>query len=510
MHRAVVAVAILAATACGGSGSAGSQLTAGGALLTPHPLTVQVATDASRAASAVIGPQGGQVAVTTASGAAMTLVIPAGALLSSHTIIVSPLASVTGFPLKGGVLAGAQIQPDGLLLARPATLNVTLPAPPAGGLKTYGFGYRHSGAELHLMKQSGSGTSLSLTLWHFSGAGVGAGSTADADGQAANVPAAPEDQVEQAQALGQQIVTLLQGWDVALTGQIGQSPPNLPLLDTIYQQVLVFGVQATQVGRPDLAHEIYAKMALVLKTAADLALADCRSKPDAVEGLRVIRWLEWAQGHAEVLQQLDSAALEAGVVKCLRFRLDFTTSEQFTFPPEAISLTVESKGIGIDAVSAIPLKFAPATGDLKYDAYSWTVPAPMAYTMRFTIDRPFSVQDVSMNLDAVDADDAAAVVDGMSVTVDFGETSETAHIVAPGMQLPPVPFKSFYAQGMQNMHHDAAGRPNLYRIRGWLAGSEPQFASLHETCPCFQAPPAAAVGLHESQDTTWAISHTPE
>ena len=506
MHRVAVAAALFVACACGGSSGGGSALSAGGALLTPRPLAVRVATDSSHAASGLIGPAGGQITATAASGASITLVVPAGALLSSHTVVLSPLASVTGFPLKGGMLAGVQLEPDGLLLARAATLNVRLPSPPSGGLKAYGFGYRHAGAELHLMKASGGGTSLSLTLWHFSGAGVGAGSAADASAQGGNAPTAPEDQVEQAEALGLPVIALLQGWDAALTGEIGQSPPNLPLLDAIYQQALVFDVQATLAGRPDLARGIYTKIAVVLKTAAELALTNCRTKPDAVEGLRVIRWIQWAQGHAEVLKQLDSPSLEAEIVKCLRFRLDFTTSEQFTFAPEAISLTVESKDIAIDAISAVPLKFAPATGELKYDAYSWTVPAPLQYTMSFTVDRPFSVRDVSMNLDALEGNDAATVVDGMTLTVDFGDTSETAHIISP-YPVPPVPFKSFYASGMQNMHHDAAAGSNIYRIRGWTAGSEPRFASLHETCPCIQVP--VAVPLNESQDTTWVLRHTP-
>ena len=493
---------ILLSVACGGASANPSAQITKGSLATPNPLTVQVTADLSRAARAVIGPAGGQVTAGSASGAAMTLVIPPGALLSSHTVTVTPLTSVTALPLSGGLLAGVQLGPDGLLLVEPATLKITLPAGPPGGMKAYGFGFRHNGAELHLMKASG-GATLTLTVWHFSGAGVGAGTSSDASSQAAGrPPTAPQDQVEQAQAVGQNVIPLLLGWDAELTGELGQSP-NLPLLDLIYQQILAFGPLAIAAGRPDLADTLYTKIALVLQTASQTALTNCRSLPSAVDGLRVIRWIEWAQGHASILQHLDVAGLESGVVKCLRFQLDFMTTLDFEFG-EGIHLSAAAKGIELDAVTAVPLKFAPAIGDLKYGSFKWIAGIP--YTVSFTVNRPFSVQDVSMDLDAGDSADPSAVVDGMSVNVDFGDTTETIHVTAP-FPVPPLPLHSFYTNGMQNMHHDEAVGPHLYGIAHWTAGAEPVFATLHETCPCQQVPGAA---LMESQDTTWRLRHTPQ
>lgn len=508
MLRAAIATVVAAVlAACGGSSGGANQPAPTGALETPHPLTVQVTTDTTMAVSGVIGLAGGQVSTTLPNGASMTLNVPRGALLSSHSITLTPIASIAGFPLHGGVLAGAQLGPDGLLLAKAATLTIHLAAAPGGGMKAYGFGYRKAGAELHLMKASGGGTSLSLSIWHFSGAGVGAGTSSDASAQASNPPTAPQDQIEQAQAIGQPAIAMLLGWDALLTTEIGQSPPNLAELDLIYQQTFIFDAMATAAGRPDLAQEIYNKIAAVLQVASALALTNCSTKPDAVEGLRVIRWIEWAQLHLMLLQHLDTAALEAGVVKCLRFKLDFMTHETFTFGPEGIDLTVESKDIAIDAITAVPLTFAPGVGDLKYDSYKWIVPG-IQYTMSLSIDRPFTVEDISMNLDLLDAVDPSLVVDGMRVTVDFGDTTETAHVISP-VPIPPLPFKSYYANGMQTMHHSSAVGGLLYAIGGWSAGAEPLFATLHETCPCQQIPAAAGV-LMQTQDTTWMLRHTPQ
>src|SRR5260370_577494 len=166
-----------------------------------------------------------------------------------HAIPLPPPPTNSGLPLKGGWLAGAQLSPDGLLLAKPASLKITLRKPPSSGMNAYAFGYRHNGTELHLVLKAGSGMSATLTIWHFSGAGVGSGTSSDANSQGTDhAPTAPQDQVEQAQALGQQVLPLLLGWDAELGIQLGQSPPALSLLDAIYQQLMIFDPRGILAG----------------------------------------------------------------------------------------------------------------------------------------------------------------------------------------------------------------------------------------------------------------------
>jgi hypothetical protein len=505
MNRSDLLVAsVLLVAACGGSTNGGTPVALSSSLATPQPLTVQVSLDTTKATSAVIGPIGGEITASAASGATLTLTVPTHALLSPHTITLTPLASVSGLPLKGGLLAGAQLSPDGLLLAKPAHLKITLPKPPSSGMNAYAFGYRHNGTELHLVPKAGSGMSVTLTIWHFSGAGVGSGTSSDASSQAANhAPTAPQDQVEQAQALGLQILPLLLGWEAELGTQLGQSPPDLALLDAIYQQLMIFEPLAIAADRPDLPPALYSKMALVLQIAATLALDRCRSVPDASEGMRVIRWIEWAQAHPLLLQHLDTASLEGAVVKCLRFRLDFTTTIGIQFPPEAFQIAVESKNIAVNAVSAIPLTFASEGGDITYDSYTWTVPAPVGYTVSTSTIRQFSVKDVVMNLDASESADASAVVDSMNLVVDFGDTSETLTIRGASGQA-VAPLRSIYADSMLDLHLDSGVGPNLFRIAPWTAGTPPIFAVAHQTCPC-GSPPNFTI----TQDTLFQLRQTP-
>src|SRR5258708_16187870 len=152
-------------------------------------------------------------------------------------------------------------------------------------------------------------------------------------------------------------------------------------------------------------------MALVLQSAAMLALDGGRSVPVGGEGMRVLRWIEWARGRPLLLQPLDTPSLEAGVLKCLRFRLDFTTTVGVQFPPEAFQVAVESRNIAVNAVSAIPLTFSSEGGDITYDSYKWIVPAPVAYTVSTSTTRQFSFKDVVMTLTPTDSPAATAPVD---------------------------------------------------------------------------------------------------
>src|SRR5258708_35640669 len=103
MNRSGLLVAsVVLVAACGSSTNGGTPIAQSGSLATPQPLTVQVSQDTSKATSAVIGPAGGAVTASAASGATLSLTVPAHALLSPHSITLTPLSSISGLPLKGG------------------------------------------------------------------------------------------------------------------------------------------------------------------------------------------------------------------------------------------------------------------------------------------------------------------------------------------------------------------------------------------------------------------------
>ena len=79
-------------------------------------------------ASAEIGPEGGEISVTSSTGVKYTYRIPAGALDETIPFTLIPHSAVDGAPLTGSLLGAVSILPDGLELNEPAILTIE-PAP---------------------------------------------------------------------------------------------------------------------------------------------------------------------------------------------------------------------------------------------------------------------------------------------------------------------------------------------------------------------------------------------
>ncbi len=161
----------------------------------PNPLNVQVAVDESLAVSAVISTAGGTLAAQAADGTRFTLVFPKGALQSDETITLKPIAGVDGLPFSGGLVAGVQMEPEGLRLFQPATLSIESPKTVASeGYETVAFGYHEDGQGVYLNPSTVENGILTLEVWHFSGVGA-AQATPDEiqTQQQQNVPSNAED-----------------------------------------------------------------------------------------------------------------------------------------------------------------------------------------------------------------------------------------------------------------------------------------------------------------------------
>ena len=92
---------------------------------------VSVTLDEGNRVSSIITPEGGTIAATSADGTHYTLKIPSNAFLEQDptTITMTPILSVTGFSSDQKYLAGVRLEPDGLLLLKPAILEIIKPAP---------------------------------------------------------------------------------------------------------------------------------------------------------------------------------------------------------------------------------------------------------------------------------------------------------------------------------------------------------------------------------------------
>ena len=187
--------AVISLNACGGDPSGPPGGTDGVFPKDAAPVTVAVTLDQGRAVSAQIPTSGGTLSATGADGSRFTLTIPPNALLQPTTITLTPVTSVSGMPLSGGLVAAAHFAPEGLRLYDVATLRIEpVRAVPAG--EQVGFGYYGTGTNFHLAPLA-MGEAIELPILHFSGAGIGQGTTADQSGQLTRAPAPTEAQLQQ-------------------------------------------------------------------------------------------------------------------------------------------------------------------------------------------------------------------------------------------------------------------------------------------------------------------------
>ncbi len=112
------------------------------------------------------------MALTNAAGDQFALTFPEGAVLTDTTIRAIPIATSAGLPDGAGPISGLILQPDGLELARAATLEIIpkIAVPPESRLH-WGFYGRGKDAFLHIPVQDTD--AIVIPIDHFSGAGVG-------------------------------------------------------------------------------------------------------------------------------------------------------------------------------------------------------------------------------------------------------------------------------------------------------------------------------------------------
>ena len=156
----------------------------------------------------LIPEKGGQVSLTLSNGVAYSLEIPAGALTSDQEIMMTPITSIDGMLLSGGLIAGVQLEPEGTLLLTPATLTITVPD--GYDLKQMvGIAYYGQGDGFHLTPAFGDGKTISLPILSFSGHGAGSGDSNSLNQQAAQPTAsqADGDQQKMSAAINQGVDT---------------------------------------------------------------------------------------------------------------------------------------------------------------------------------------------------------------------------------------------------------------------------------------------------------------
>ena len=115
-------------------------------------------------------------------------------------VTMTPISAIAGLPFSQGFLAAVQLGPEGLLMAMPATVTLTVP----GNHETdyIGFAADGNGGDFHLYPMSSSyadyndTTSFTFGITHFSIYGVATVVAGEIEAQQAHPPVSPASQDE--------------------------------------------------------------------------------------------------------------------------------------------------------------------------------------------------------------------------------------------------------------------------------------------------------------------------
>ncbi len=141
----------------------------------PAPVTLEPAT----AVTQTIGPAGGSLTTTSSAGIQYTLEVPAGALMTSQEITLTPITDIRDLGLSGGLAGAVRLEPSGLVFAQPAVLRIKTSAAAPAGTRLVGFTADADFAERALSLAAIADDEVQVLVLHFSVVGGGFGTTTD-------------------------------------------------------------------------------------------------------------------------------------------------------------------------------------------------------------------------------------------------------------------------------------------------------------------------------------------
>lgn len=307
----------------------------------PQPVDVQPVLDTERKVVQDVGADGATIEATAADGTRFSLAVPAGALLSTEQVTLTPVASVTGLPMSGGLVGAVDIEPDGLVLQEPAMLTITPPGPVPLEEQT-GVLWHAGGEDFHLHPLE-PGDPIVLRLTHFSAPGVARGTQADRDAQLARFPEREEDVL--AQELGHQT-------QLERSGKGSQFEAGVASLRRQYTRRVRIGLVRARTSdsltyiervialtsdwrlfagldeatRARLANELAESrefMQAVLRQAISVADSRCRQHHDT-QAVQRLPWI-FMMGMLASVWSSNDVAIRETLERCLSFELDFST-----------------------------------------------------------------------------------------------------------------------------------------------------------------------------------------
>jgi hypothetical protein len=117
------------------------------------------------------------------------------------TVTMTPVATIEGLPFSGGFLTAIQLGPEGLLMAEPGKLTLSVPGN-VENQNMIGFAANSDGSDFHLFPVTGSysdyykATQFSFDVMHFSFYGIAKATAEEVQAQTAHPPSSPSNQDE--------------------------------------------------------------------------------------------------------------------------------------------------------------------------------------------------------------------------------------------------------------------------------------------------------------------------
>jgi len=466
---------LLGAVACLGGSGAGDVSEA----LDPktQPVTVTTTVDQSRAVSDRIGPEGGTLTASGADGSQFTLEIPADALVEEIEITMTPIESMEGLPLVGGLAAGVQLEPEGMSFYDFVTLTIE-PALDIPVDQQIPIGSSGVDGAVYIPLIDPESTTVRLRLLHFSSGGVAKGYLADlapvrqrlggtADARLQSLMAAELARARQTQLLtGEEtldmglIESLMKQWkEQVLKPRLAAAGESCAAgrlaIETLLgyeRQVQLLGVGESMMGELD---DLLPKVARVcVREEYEL----CRDEHIVHRMIPVLlnlkRQTELMGGGAEMDQVIAEA--EDLARKCLHFELEFESTVRMESGDVYNESEVESKIEVTYEVGSIP----PAlTGSSALVNLNYEVSDPMGGACTTTGNRgggTFEVSNLFWEVTTSGSDDQLGQVTDLLLTYAPGISTETITASCNGMNF-TTPPAAIWSNTYMGVHQSELG-----------------------------------------------------
>ncbi len=160
------------------SGHLAKVYTVPGAPVAGADINLQPQLDTAHAVSKLVTIAGGATLITTgADGSQYTLTLPPNSVLFDVRVTMTPITALGGLSASGGLKAGVHLEPDGMSLGVPATLDI-VPASLVPVTEEISFSYSGNGKQAYAYGMGVNASRTRFTILHFSGWAIGRGTDA--------------------------------------------------------------------------------------------------------------------------------------------------------------------------------------------------------------------------------------------------------------------------------------------------------------------------------------------